>query len=180
MSQMQGLIDAIKNSSIVGGFVGNISSVTADLKATVGAGYNMVIVLGDAVGAKKLSIQNSSLAEILSIDSLGNIIATQITASFVGDVQHPAPASHNYSAGVVDWTLSASELKTQLLLPTNSSGAVNIIAPTGGNRDYVVYNNTGYALTIKKSGGVGVTIANTKTAGVIYNGSDYVRVSADV
>jgi hypothetical protein len=88
-------------------------------------------------------------------------------------------SSHDYSAGTDDWTLSAGELKSQILSVSNAGGAVNILATPTANRFYVVYNGSGATVTIKASGETGVAIANTKTAIVRANGTDFVRVTAD-
>lgn len=90
-------------------------------------------------------------------------------------------ASHDYTAGIVDWTLSASEKTRKYLKPTNSSGAANIIVPTE-DREYRVVNKLAYAVTIKKSGGVGVVIAAGKVATVFYDSAtgDVVRITADI
>ena len=61
------------------------------------------------------------------------------------------------------------------------TAARNIIAPTV-SKTYVVINSTtgGYAITIKKSAGTGVSIANGETAIVYYNtvSGDYVKVTS--
>jgi len=61
------------------------------------------------------------------------------------------------------------------------TAARNIIAPTA-SKTYVVINSTtgGYAITIKKSAGTGVSIANGETAIVYYNtvSGDYVKVTS--
>jgi len=58
--------------------------------------------------------------------------------------------------------------------------ARNIIVPAS-SKTYVVINNTtgGFAITVKKSGGTGVSVANGETAIVYYNSTtgDVVKVS---
>jgi len=88
-------------------------------------------------------------------------------------------STHDYDGAAVDWTLSAAELKTGILTPTNANGAVNAIATPTAGRCYAIYNGTGYALTFKATGQTGVVVANTKTAIVRGNGTDFVRVTAD-
>ena len=67
---------------------------------------------------------------------------------------------------------------------TGARGAIrNIIAPAS-SRTFVVINNTtgGYAITIKKSGGTGVSIVSGETAIVYYDAvtaTDYVKVSSN-
>lgn len=88
-------------------------------------------------------------------------------------------ASHDYGAAHADWTLSASEAKNLILTATNADAGVNVNAPNTDGKMFVVYNGTGQTLTILVSGQSGVAIANTKTALVRCNGTDYVRVTAD-
>ena len=108
-------------------------------------------------------------------DLLGNS-----TGSHTGDVVANDDAAHDYLAGHVDWTLSASEKKAKLLVVTNADAAANIIGPAE-KREYILRNASGQAITIKKTGGTGVAVANGKTAIVRYSSSvgDYIRVTAD-
>jgi hypothetical protein len=86
-------------------------------------------------------------------------------------------ASHVILA-VEDWVLSTAEAVCALL--TTSSGShASIIAPDTSGKVYIVRNAGLGTVTIKKSGGSGVSIATGKTAIVLHNGSDYVRVTAD-
>jgi hypothetical protein len=89
-------------------------------------------------------------------------------------------SSHEYTTNA-DWVMSATEAKSFLLTVTSASSTTNIIAPNVSGRLYVVRNDTspGGNCTIKKSGGTGIAIACGKTATVIHNGSDYIRVTAD-
>ena len=90
-----------------------------------------------------------------------------------------AIATHAYAAAA-DWTLSATELASTLLVVSSGSGAVNIVAAATTGAIYFVRNTMSYAATIiYTSGGTGVEIASGKTAVVMYNGSAYVRVTAD-
>ena len=87
-------------------------------------------------------------------------------------------AFHNYGASSADWTLSATEQKAVLLWVTNAGATSDIIAPEEA-RMYFVYNNSGQSVTIKKSGGTGITVADARVAGVIYASGDYVRLTPD-
>lgn len=88
-------------------------------------------------------------------------------------------AAKDYAGAHADWTLSAANAKALILSATNADGAVNAIAPATAGKVFIVYNGTGQTLTIKVTGQSGVAIANTKTAIVRCNGTDYVRVTAD-
>lgn len=148
-------------------------------------GNDVVVILTDAAGARGFAVLDSGEVVQFKVDSDGNvttntITANLVTASFVGDLTSNDDAAHDYAAGHVDWTLSASEKKASLLIPSGSDAAANIIGPDE-NREYVVRNTTDYNIVIKADGGTGVTIATDKTAVVKYSSSleDYVRVTAD-
>lgn len=92
-------------------------------------------------------------------------------------------ASKDWGTASGDWTLSATEKVAALIYVYNAGGATNIVAPAETGRVYTVFNNSGQNVTIKKSGGTGITIANGKVASVMYFQShatnDYMRVTAD-
>lgn len=87
-------------------------------------------------------------------------------------------ATHSFAAGE-DWTLSASEQKALLLTTSSGSGTPSIIAPSTSGKIYVLRNGANVDLILKRSGGTGITVASGKTAILLDNGSDYVRVTAD-
>lgn len=80
----------------------------------------------------------------------------------------------------VDWTLTRAESFCNLLIVTQSPSTKSIIAPAE-YRMYIVRNAGGDSavVNIKVSGGTGVNVAAGKTAIVIYNGTDYIRVTGD-
>jgi len=85
---------------------------------------------------------------------------------------------HDYAGAADDWTLSAAELLKPMHKPTNASGAVNaIVAAT--KRPYWFTNATGQALTVKTAAGTGIVIANTKTACVMSDGTNVIRLTSD-
>lgn len=84
-------------------------------------------------------------------------------------------ARHDYGAAATAWTLTTDEANAEVLVCTNAGGAADIIAPAIV-RAYTVVNASGQNITIKKSGGTGVTLGTGKSARVIYNGTDYAFV----
>jgi hypothetical protein len=92
----------------------------------------------------------------------------------------PVDVAHSYANGHADWTLSATEKLSQVLIVTLADQAANIIGPAE-NRQYIVRNASGAAITLKKAAGTGVAVANGKTAILRYSDSvgDYIRVTAD-
>lgn len=89
-------------------------------------------------------------------------------------------ATHDYEGASADWVLSTNEAKSIFLSVTNAGAAANIIAPDKGGRAFIVTNNSGYGITIKKAGGTGVTVTNGKTVWVIHDGTDYTAITAEV
>ena len=105
----------------------------------------------------------------------GTIASAAITAPDL----YITVAEHDYANAAVDWELSAVEAKAAIIAATNASGACAIIA-TPGLKMYWVKNGTGQELTIKADGKTGVKIANGKTAAVYGNGTDFIRLTADL
>ena len=95
------------------------------------------------------------------------------------DIVSKVPLScvrHDFLAAATAWTLTTDQANADLLIVTNAGGAADIIAPTL-SRTYVLVNNSGQNITIKKSGGTGVTVATGKAALVQYNGTEYVLIA---
>ena len=175
-----------------------------DLEIFNSTGKDVIITFTDAAGERKLLFVDSGAQTVASIDSNGKITASggfegaltgavtgnvtgnvtgdltgNSTGSHSGDIVSNAPAAINFAGGHADKTLSATEKKVAILLVTNADAAANIVAPAE-NRVYIIINTSGQAITIKKSGGTGFAVANNKTAIAAYNGTDYVRITADV
>ncbi len=115
----------------------------------------------------------------------GTIASAAITGGTIASAAITAPdlyittAEHNYAGDAADWELSAAEAKAAILAATNANGACAIVA-TPGLKMYWVKNGTGQELTIKADGQTGVKIANGKTAAVYGNGTDFIRLTADL
>lgn len=82
---------------------------------------------------------------------------------------------------IADWVLSAVEKLTTLLICTSGSTGTNYIidSPGTAGRVFIIRNASNGSIVIKENGQTGVTIAKDKTAVVMHNGTDYVRVTAD-
>ena len=116
-----------------------------------------------------------TLATLNGAETLANKTLTSPIVNTPSIVQ--SVAFHDYGESSADWILSATEQKAVLLWVTNAGAASNIVAPAEA-RVYFVYNNSGQNVTIA-AGGTGITVANTKVAGVIYASGDYVRLTPD-
>jgi hypothetical protein len=80
-----------------------------------------------------------------------------------------------------DYTLIAGEysIKTLKLAWTGWTGAHNVIVPTAVGEWYII-NATGQAATIKTTAGTGIAIASTKTAKVLCDGTNVIRLTGDI
>ena len=133
--------------------------------------------------------QDAGKTKLLTMPATSDTLATLNTAETFANKTLTSPvintpsvvqsvAFHNYGASSADWILSATEQKALLLWVTNAGATSDIIAPEEA-RMYFVYNNSGQSVTIKKSGGTGITVADARVAGVIYASGDYVRLTPD-
>lgn len=113
-------------------------------------------------------------------DTLCAIAATQaLTNKTLTDAaQTWTLGAHDYDGAAADWTLSAAELLKPCHKPTNANSAVNAIVATT-IRPYFFINATGQALTVKTAAGTGIAIANGKSAFVMSDGTNVIRMTAD-
>lgn len=82
-----------------------------------------------------------------------------------------------------NYTLVTPEYYARHLTFTGAIGAGrDVVLPLFNGAEWVVYNNTtgGFALTFKGSSGASVAVAATKTAIIRCDGTDILRVTADV
>ena len=86
--------------------------------------------------------------------------------------------SHDYAAGTTAWTLSAAEALKGLFKATNAGGAVDMIVPATVKR-YTLINGSGEAVTVKTAAGTGIAIANAKSAIVLCDGTNVIRLTLD-
>jgi hypothetical protein len=87
----------------------------------------------------------------------------------------------NTTAATTTWTLSATELNKLIVEKSGTTGgSTDIIATPTSGKIYLVYNNgTGSDIVFKATGQTGVTVATAKSALVMGNGTDFIRVTAD-
>lgn len=109
------------------------------------------------------------------------IIETEPQTLFNKEIIFPV-ATHDYGTGHADWKLTDDEQKATVLSlagKTDTTGAGAIAIPTAG-KIFIVINATAQTITVKATGKTGVAVASTKTAIVIGDGTDFIRVTADV
>jgi hypothetical protein len=81
-----------------------------------------------------------------------------------------------------DYTLTAAEQATRTLKFTGSGlgGAVTVTLDSVlDGQEWIVWNDCGFALTLKASGGTGIVVADERTAILRCDDTDVRRVTAD-
>lgn len=108
--------------------------------------------------------------------ALSQAIGGQVTVNFSIDA--------NYSLQVDEWQYGTIELTD---LGTILSGGVDVIYPdvdtTHGGPSrlmFVFINSTGQALTVKRTGETGVTVAAGESALLYHNGTDIILLIDDI
>lgn len=96
-----------------------------------------------------------------------------------------APAivvAHSYGNGHADWVLDETENKANVLVVTAADAGVNIVIDSNKDgRWFWVRNASGQAITVKGAAGNGISVANGKTALLVWlaSATDVVRLTAD-
>ncbi len=133
----------------------------------------------DAGKTKLLTVPDTASDTLVALAATQTLTNKTLTAPVL---TNPATTvtlgAHDYAGGAVDWTLSAGELLLPVHKPTNANAAVNaIVAVT--IRPYLFINATGQALTVKTAAGTGIVIATSKSAFVMSDGVNVIRLTTD-
>jgi hypothetical protein len=153
---------------------------------TAAAGANVFWASGSGATSNQFLAKNNYLydengANALYTSNAGVFIAKPIS----GDTSGSGVPSQELTTAITlnattDHTLTATETASRILvIGGTTGGSTNVIAPAVLGACYTVNNNTGSNIVFKKAGGTGVTIATAKTAEVFYNGTNYIRRTAD-
>ena len=130
--------------------------------------------LSGATTGKSLTIESTHTDNrVLEVPDANGMIALQ-------DVAHAVTIdAHDYGAAAVAWTLNAESLSYTFHKVTNANGAVDAIIALEPSIPYCFINGSGQALTVKGSSGTGITIANTKSAWVMSDETNIIRITLD-
>jgi len=114
-------------------------------------------------------------------DTLVSLAATQILTnkSLTAPALTMGVSSIDFASGHADYTLSAAEIKSFVLHPISADADANIIVPLTAGKMFTVINTSGQAITVKGATGTGIAIASTKTAIVMSDGTNVVRITTD-
>ena len=85
----------------------------------------------------------------------------------------------DFASGHVDYTLSATEIKAFVLKAISADAGANIIVPLTAGKMFVLNNVSGQAITVKGATGTGISVASTKTAIIMSDGTNVIRITAD-
>jgi hypothetical protein len=179
-----------EDATVISGTAGTAGSVgvwNADGDLVDGpapSGEDVTFITGTAGTSGDLAVWNAD-GDLVDgpTPPAGTIVGTTDVQTLSGKVlTDPATTvtitAHDYGAAAVDWTLSAGELLKPVQKAINANGGVNaIVADT--IRPYIFINASGQALTVKTAAGTGITIANNKTAMVMSDGTNVVRLTLD-
>lgn len=89
-------------------------------------------------------------------------------------------AEHDYKTGKVDWKLTADEQMAMVLkLAGTGTDGANAITESIAGKLLVVINDSSQAITVKATGKTGVAVASKKTAVLMGDGEDFIRITAD-
>jgi hypothetical protein len=147
----------------------------AVVKFFIGAKGSEVEVTATPAELNALHSQGAVAADIAKLHAL-TASAVELNNAAIGVA---SVASHDYAGAAVAWTLSAAEQRATRLIVTNANGAVQAIVPAVAGKVLIVLNTSGQALTVKPAAQTGIVIASTKSAILIGNGTDFIRVTAD-
>ena len=87
--------------------------------------------------------------------------------------------THSYASGTTAWTLTAAEQLKPVHKCTLAGGGVDAIIPLTPSIPYTFINASGHAVTVKGASGTSTEIANTKTATVMSDGTNVIRLTLD-
>jgi hypothetical protein len=124
---------------------------------------------------------NSLRLVLPATGELSNTWGTVFNAGATSLIDTSIAGTASITMTAADYTLSnsngvADEARAMVLsLGGTPGGSYNVICPTV-SKVYIVYNNTGFAQTIKTSAGTGVSVANGATVIVRCDGTNVVQV----
>ena len=152
------------------------AAVTVIIPSSV---VRFVFAINLTTGAKTITIQHQGQTGVtLSPGELTPVWPTVSQGQGISNVGRRR--SLTATSGTL--TLTDEEAHSRSIVVTGSPGTnVNVIVPVA-YREYVFFSNLsgGFTITVKTSAGTGVTIANGKRAIVEADGTNVVRITADI
>jgi hypothetical protein len=164
-------------TAIVAAVTANDENVTAAAGAgnTVDFTSKIAGAAGNAIATTE-TMTNGAFGAATLVGGADIGLATPI---FTNPIFEMTVNSHDYDSGVIDWTLTAAEQLKPYHKVVSAGGAVNAIIPLTPAIPYTFINASGAALTVKGASGNGIAITNGKTAVVMADGTNVIRITAD-
>jgi hypothetical protein len=146
-----------------------LSGITQELATFVSVTITGALSAASATITGAISAASATISGALAVTgntTLGGLIGSKAT---------------NSTAATTTWTLSAADLSKLIVEKSGTTGgSTDIVATPTAGKIYIVYNNaTGSNIVFKATGQTGVTVATAKSAIVMGNGTDFIRVTAD-
>jgi len=163
----------------------NLTTAADDNLAVSESAEVITIALANTTATKNTAALIETAVQALGTTTAG-VDVSGITATAGGDWDTAAIATGETGAvaftGGADsseTTLTSSQEENNILIVSGAESAENILATPTAGKLYVLQNDSGQAITLKADGETGVAVANDKTAILLGNGTDFVRVTAD-
>jgi len=157
------------------------ASDTAGVGAADGAG-DTVVLTADVPGAAGNAITttetmaNGAFAAATLTGGYDNALTT---AKLINPTQAITINAHSYANGHTAWTLTSTELTKPVHKATLADGGADMVIPLTPSIPYTLINASGQTITVKGASGNGTAIANGKTATVMSDGTNVIRITPD-
>lgn len=129
----------------------------------------------DAGKTKLMTIPDTASDTLVAVAATQTLTNKTLTAPALT----MGAATIDFAAGHADYTLSATEIKAFVLKAISADAGANIIVPLTAGKMFVLNNVSGQAITMIGSSGTGIAVASTKTAIVMADGTNVIRITAD-
>jgi len=162
------LVGEINASGTMGVTAADSAGDTVTLTATAGAA-------GTALATTE-TMANGAFAAATLVGGSDMGLTTPI---FTNPISRITVGTHSYASGTTAWTLTAAELLKPYHIMTLAGGGVDAVIPLTPAIPYTFINTSGQAVTVKGASGNGIAIASAKTATVMADGTNVIRLTPD-
>jgi len=163
----------------------NLTTAEDDTLAVSESAEVITIALADTTATKNTAALIQAAIRALSTTTAG-VDVSAITCTAGGDWDTAAIATGETGAvafsgfdAVDSGTLTDEISLANVIRITSASGASDVIVTPTDGKLYIVQNTSGQAITLKASGQTGIAVATAKSAILMGNGTDIIRVTAD-
>ena len=152
-----------------------LSGLTQDLATFVAITVTGALSAASATITGAISAASAGITGAVTVGTTLGVTGNTTLGGLIGS------KASNSTAATTTWTLSAADLAKLIVEKSGTTGgSTDIVATPTTGKIYIVYNNgTGSNIVFKATGQTGVTVATAKSAIVMGNGTDFIRVTAD-